>query len=211
MAANHPAIVRAASVRDAIKAVNLVRGKDDMMPVLTCAHIKVEGDSVVLMATDRFQMIEATLPLQNEVHKIPEPTPFETLVPATGMRLLLGAIGRPYMHQDIRVRLTGRKDRRRIFRVEVWDAATTVVEFAEEEGQWPSMGQLWPKGDKAVPAIGFNPKFMGALCRMPGMVGPRSVCELHFSGPRTPMTATWGDPEDIEYRYALMPMRLPVE
>ncbi len=54
-----PSDVFAAAVSQAVVAA----GRDDMLPVLTGVRIEIEGDSISLLATDRFRLAHRELAL----------------------------------------------------------------------------------------------------------------------------------------------------
>lgn len=190
----------AKEVLAAIRATALAAGSDDSLPVLTAIKLTLLERGLIMVATDRYRLVETKHGLGAELGT--------ALVRAKDLAAFAKSLKIPtgYLGQGATVSLAIDGDT-----VTVSGLGSSRT-FRVIDGTFPPHAHLLEREVGGVERIGFSPVYLadGAdACRiMAG--GDKSVpCRLTFSGANKPVIMEPHNPlEGWAFRYLLMPMRL---
>jgi DNA polymerase III sliding clamp (beta) subunit (PCNA family) len=178
------------SLLELLEGVSSHAGKDKTMPTLNAVHIESEGGLFKAKATDRYRLIEGSLPtLDGRL----EPS----LIPLYDIKRVIALCKD---HKANRVQFSRIGDT--ITVSSLGDAITLTV----SGGTYPPTEQLFSDSEKepvAVEGVAFNPAFMADYAKI---AGKGAAIKVYFTGNGKPMRVRiTGD--KITWRALLMPMR----
>lgn len=184
----------AGQLRDVLTPVLPLAGKDDMLPVLTCVHLRTEGQTLIASATDRFRLGIC----REELVHAPE-EPFEALVRVKDLKRIL-TLFKVTRFDNPALRLTVKGETLRVASTEGFGGmAAAELTFTLMGGEYPKVNQLITAAiedtEPRVEAFGVNAAMLAdfkhavrygdALMVRPGS-GPRKgilvLCGDHFVG-----------------------------
>ncbi|GAB3830135.1 hypothetical protein [Kribbella italica] len=190
-------LVPATHLRDALSAALLSAGKDVFLPILAAVQVEKCGGELIFRATDRYRLTRVTITLNSE--DAPSPDWMVTLS-AADVKQLVNALPKPKKGQaPAPVALTVEDG------ILHADTGQAELRLKPLDGDFPKVDGIIPTEINPVDEIGFNPKYLADLGKMPGFDGNQSV-KLRFNGPKA-MRAEWGS-DDVQFVYLLMPVRL---
>lgn len=205
-------MVAAGNLRDALTACMLSVGTEDHLPVLETVQIEKRGLELILRSTDRFRLTRVTVRL--DADDMPSPD-WTVLIDSGDVKRMLAAIPKPKRYPvPAPVSLSWLDDGGRdagghaVHGLSV-DTGVTALRVQSFMGDFPRTDSLIPANDldtSEVGAIGFNPKYMTDLCKMPGRDKNQPV-RLRFRGEGKGAVSVWGD-DEVRYEHLLMPVRL---
>lgn len=187
--------VRAAHLRAALTAATLSAGKGkDMVPVLAAVRVTRTAGTLTVLATDRYRLTRAIIPADDDG------TDFEVTIPVDDVARIIALTPRP--GKLAHLTLTLQVDNG-VLQVTDWDGSTVrVVGMTEEYPRVDSLiTGLAPAA--ATERIGFDPRFLADLAKMPGL-NRRVFLDLRGDG--KPVTASWDD-DGVSFLHLLMPVR----
>jgi DNA polymerase III sliding clamp (beta) subunit (PCNA family) len=182
--------VEGASLLTLLEGVSSHAGKDKSLPTLNAVHIESEGGLFKAKATDRYRLIEGSLPtLDGRL----EPS----LIPLDDIKRVITLCKD---HKANLVQFSRIGDT--ITVSSLGDAITLTV----SGGTYPPTEQLFSDSEKepvAVESVAFNPAFMADYAKI---AGKGAAIKVYFTGNGKPMRVRiTGD--KITWRALLMPMR----
>jgi DNA polymerase III sliding clamp (beta) subunit (PCNA family) len=173
-----------------LEGVSTHAGKDKSLPTLNAVHIESEGGLFKAKATDRYRLIEGSLPsLDGRL----EPS----LIQLDDIKRVITLCKD---HKANRVQLSRIGDT--ITASSLGDAIT----FTLLGGTYPPTDDLLDKseGDPvAVEGVAFNPAFMADYAKI---AGKKAAIKIYFTGAGKPMRVRITS-DTITWRALLMPMR----
>ena len=178
------------SLLDLLEGVASHAGKDKSLPTLNAVQIESEGGLFKARATDRYRLIEASLPTLDG-------------------RLDTSLVSL----EDIKRIITLCKDHKAnlVQLSRIGDALTIsslgdAITFTLLEGKYPPTDQLFSNSEgepSAIEGVAFNPAFMADYAKI---AGKGNAIKIYFTGEGKPMRVRiTGD--KIIWRALLMPMR----
>ena len=178
------------SLLDLLEGVASHAGKDKSLPTLNAVHVEGEGGLFKAKATDRYRLIEGSLPsLDGRL----EPS----LIRLDDIKRVIALCKD---HKANRVQLSRIGDT--ISVSSLGDAITLTV----SDGTYPPTEQLLSDSEGetvAIAGVAFNPAFMADYAKI---AGKKAAIKLYFTGEGKPMRVRiTGD--KIIWRALLMPMR----
>ena len=182
--------VEGASLLTLLEGVSSHAGKDKSLPTLNAVHIESEGGLFKAKATDRYRLIEGSLPtLDGRL----EPS----LIPLDDIKRVITLCKD---HKANLVQFSRIGDT--ITVSSLGDAITLTV----SGGTYPPTEQLFSDSERepvAIDSVAFNPAFMADYTKI---AGKGSAIKVYFTGAGKPMRVRiTGD--KITWRALLMPMR----
>ena len=177
------------SLLDLLEGVASHAGKDKSLPTLNAVQIESEGGLFKARATDRYRLIEASLPTLDG-------------------RLDTSLVSL----EDIKRIITLCKDHKAnlVQLSRIGDALTIsslgdAITFTLLEGKYPPTDQLFSNSEgepSAIEGVAFNPAFMADYAKI---AGKGNAIKIYFTGKNKPMRVRiTGD--KITWRALLMPM-----
>jgi DNA polymerase III sliding clamp (beta) subunit (PCNA family) len=178
------------SLLELLEGVSSHAGKDKTMPTLNAVHIESEGGLFKAKATDRYRLIEGSLPtLDGRL----EPS----LIPLYDIKRVIALCKD---HKANLVQFSRMGDT--ITVSSLGDAIT----FTVSGGTYPPTEQLFSDSERepvAVEGVAFNPALMADYAKI---AGKKAAIKIYFTGEGKPMRVRiTGD--KITWRALLMPMR----
>jgi DNA polymerase III sliding clamp (beta) subunit (PCNA family) len=182
--------VEGASLLTLLEGVSSHAGKDKSLPTLNAVHIESEGGLFKAKATDRYRLIEGSLPtLDGRL----EPS----LIPLDDIKRVITLCKD---HKANLVQFSRIGDT--ITVSSLGDAITLTV----SGGTYPPTEQLFSDSERepvAIDSVAFNPAFMADYAKI---AGKGAAIKVYFTGNGKPMRVRiTGD--KITWRALLMPMR----
>jgi DNA polymerase III sliding clamp (beta) subunit (PCNA family) len=173
-----------------LEGVSSHAGKDKSLPTLNAVHIESEGGLFKAKATDRYRLIEGSLPtLDGRL----EPS----LIPLDDIKRVITLCKD---HKANRVQFSRIGDT--ITVSSLGDAITLTV----SGGTYPPTEQLFSDSERepvAIDSVAFNPAFIADYAKI---AGKGAAIKVYFMGVGKPMRVRiMGD--TISWRALLMPMR----
>lgn len=173
-----------------LEGVSSHAGKDKTMPTLNAVHVESEGGLFKARATDRYRLIEGSLPsLDGRL----EPS----LIPLYDIKRVIALCKD---HKANRVQFS------RIGDTITVSSLGDAITFTVSGGTFPPTEQLLSDSEKeptAIDSIAFNPAFMADYAKI---AGKKAAIKVYFTGAGKPMRVRiTGD--KITWRALLMPMR----
>ena len=182
--------VEGASLLTLLEGVSSHAGKDKSLPTLNAVHIESEGGLFKAKATDRYRLIEGSLPtLDGRL----EPS----LIPLDDIKRVITLCKD---HKANLVQFSRIGDT--ITVSSLGDAITLTV----SGGTYPPTEQLFSDSEKepvAVESVAFNPAFMADYAKI---AGKKAAIKVYFTGEGKPMRVRITS-DTITWRALLMPMR----
>jgi DNA polymerase III sliding clamp (beta) subunit (PCNA family) len=178
------------SLLELLEGVASHAGKDKSLPTLNAVHIESEGGLFKAKATDRYRLIEASLPtLEGRL----EPS----LIPLYDIKRVI-ALCKDHKANLVQFSRIGDT----ITASSLGDAIT----FTVSDGTYPPTEQLLSDSEgepSAVEGVAFNPAYMADYAKI---AGKGAAIKIYFTGNNKPMRVRiTGD--KITWRALLMPMR----
>jgi DNA polymerase III sliding clamp (beta) subunit (PCNA family) len=178
------------SLLELLEGVSTHAGKDKSLPTLNAVHIESEGGLFKAKATDRYRLIEGSLPtldggLEPSLISLDDVKRIITLLKAHKAHL----IGLTRMGNALTVSALG-----------------DTITFTLLAGTFPPTEQLLSDSERepiAVDSIAFNPAFMADYAKI---AGKKAAIKVYFTGAGKPMRVRITG-EKISWRALLMPMR----
>jgi DNA polymerase III sliding clamp (beta) subunit (PCNA family) len=182
--------VEGVSLLTLLEGVSSHAGKDKSLPTLNAVHIESEGGLFKAKATDRYRLIEGSLPtLDGRL----EPS----LIPLDDIKRVITLCKD---HKANRVQFSRIGDT--ITVSSLGDAITLTV----SGGTYPPTEQLFSDSERepvAIDSVAFNPAYMADYAKI---AGKGAAIKVYFTGNGKPMRVRiTGD--KITWRALLMPMR----
>ena len=173
-----------------LEGVSTHAGKDKSLPTLNAVHIESEGGLFKAKATDRYRLIEGSLPtLDGRL----EPS----LIPLYDIKRVIALCKD---HKANLVQLSRIGDT--ISVSSLGDAIT----FTVSDGTFPPTEELLSKSEGApvaIEGVAFNPAFMADYAKI---AGKGAAIKVYFTGAGKPMRVRITG-NKISWRALLMPMR----
>jgi DNA polymerase III sliding clamp (beta) subunit (PCNA family) len=173
-----------------LEGVSSHAGKDKSLPTLNAVHVEGEGGLFKAKATDRYRLIEGSLPsLDGRL----EPS----LIPLYDIKRVIALCKD---HKANRVQFSRIGDT--ISVSSLGDAIT----FTVSDGTFPPTEELFSKSEGepvAVEGVAFNPALMADYAKI---AGKKAAIKLYFTGAGKPMRVRITS-DTITWRALLMPMR----
>ena len=172
-----------------LEGVSSHASTDKSLPTLNAVHIESEGGLFKAKATDRYRLIEGSLPsLDGRL----EPS----LIPLYDIKRVIALCKD---HKANRVQFS------RIGDTITVSSLGDAITFTVSDGTFPPTEQLLSDSEKepsAVDSIAFNPAFMADYAKI---AGKKAGIKIYFTGAGKPMRVRiTGD--TIKWRALLMPM-----
>lgn len=188
--------VPVSSLRDALTAAHLAvaTGNDAVaVPVLGMVQITKTPDQLVFRGTNRYHLLEATVPLEDALAD-----EWQALLASPDVKQILAAL--PKAPVTAAVGPDGNDG----LLVTIKDGADLRLRLQDLD--YPKVGGLFPVTTQPVERIRLNTKLLATLAKMPGRgVG---YVKFAFNGEDKPVLAEWSDEKTmVGYRYLLMPVR----
>lgn len=182
--------VEGASLLTLLEGVSSHAGTDKSLPTLNAVHIESEGGLFKAKATDRYRLIEGSLPtLDGRL----EPS----LIPLYDIKRVIA------LCKDHKANLVQFS---RIGDTITVSSLGDAITFTVSGGTYPPTEQLFNDSERepvAVDSVAFNPAFMADYAKIAGKKAP---IKIYFTGEGKPMRVRiTGD--KITWRALLMPMR----
>jgi DNA polymerase III sliding clamp (beta) subunit (PCNA family) len=182
--------VEGESLLELLEGVSSHAGKDKSLPTLNAVHIESEGGQFKAKATDRYRLIEGSLPsLDGRL----EPS----LIPLYDIKRVIALCKD---HKANRVQFS------RIGDTITVSSLGDAITFTVLAGTFPPTEQLLTDSERepsAIDSIAFNPAFMADYAKI---AGKKAAIKVYFTGAGKPMRVRiTGDA--IKWRALLMPMR----
>lgn len=182
--------VEGESLLTLLEGVSSHAGKDKSLPTLNAVHIESEGGLLKAKATDRYRLIEGSLPtLDGRL----EPS----LIPLYDIKRVIT------LCKDHKANLVQFS---RIGDTITVSSLGDAITFTVSSGTFPPTEELLVKSEGepiAVESIAFNPAFMADYAKI---AGKKAAIKVYFTGEGKPMRVRiTGD--KIIWRALLMPMR----
>ena len=182
--------VAGATLLTLLEGVSTHAGKDKSLPTLNAVHIESEGGLFKAKATDRYRLIEGSLPsLDGRL----EPS----LIPLYDIKRVIA------LCKDHKANLVQFS---RIGDTITVSSLGDAISFTVSDGTYPPSEELLAKSEgepSAVDSIAFNPAYMADYAKI---AGKGAAIKVYFTGEGKPMRVRiTGDA--ISWRALLMPMR----
>ena len=182
--------VEGASLLTLLEGVSTHASKDKSLPVLNAVQLESEGGAIIARATDRYRLIEGTLPaLEGRVDV--------SLISLDDIKRVITLCK---AHKANRVQLS------RIGDTLTVSSLGDAITFDLLAGTYPPVAQLLTDSESepvAVNAMAFNPAFMADYAKIGGK---GAAVKVYFKGEMKPMRVRiTGD--KVTWRALLMPMR----
>lgn len=178
------------SLLELLEGVSSHAGKDKSLPTLNAVHIESEGGLFKAKATDRYRLIEGSLPtLEGRL----EPS----LIPLYDIKRVI-ALCKDHKANLVQFSRIGDT----ITASSLGDAIT----FTVSDGKYPPTEQLLSDSEgepSAVEGVAFNPAYMADYAKI---AGKGEAIKIYFNGNNKPMRVRITG-NKITWRALLMPMR----
>ncbi len=193
---NGNVLVPATGLREALSATVVSAGTDSMIPVLCAVRIVKEGNVLTFTSTDRYRLTRVTMTLDATYTDTPG---WAILVPLADVKRIVTAL--PKTHK------------RNVFQPEAGLAVTdgrltfehdgTTLTATGLDNEYPNVDRIISTGEAvATEGIGFNPKFLADVAKLPFHGSDPAV--FTFYGSTKPAVIRW-DNGPGSYVHMIMP------